>query len=174
MLYSAMGSTTKYWYRAERSAGQYWWHFSCQGDRKVSVSPCTVAFPPGLSLAHTYPTHLAKLGQHHDDGGVVLPQHPPEILGGLCQRPLGSDVRLLLSGIEPNTTGESKGCVWRTASGNTPKNQRVGKQMETLGKNQNSARCEGAGGVFGVNGPKKKAKVKLSLITISKGKSRLI
>lgn len=23
MLYSAMGSTTKYWYRAERSAGQY-------------------------------------------------------------------------------------------------------------------------------------------------------
>lgn len=28
MLYSAMGSTTKYWYRAERSAGQYWWHFS--------------------------------------------------------------------------------------------------------------------------------------------------
>lgn len=29
MLYSAMGSTTKYWYLAERSAGQYWWHFSC-------------------------------------------------------------------------------------------------------------------------------------------------
>lgn len=31
MLYSAMGSTTKYWYLAERSAGQYWWHFSCRG-----------------------------------------------------------------------------------------------------------------------------------------------
>lgn len=28
MLYSAIGSTTKYWYLAERSAGQYWWHFS--------------------------------------------------------------------------------------------------------------------------------------------------
>lgn len=28
MLYSAMGSTTKYWYLADRSAGQYWWHFS--------------------------------------------------------------------------------------------------------------------------------------------------
>lgn len=32
MLYSAMGSTTKYWYLAERSAGQYWWHFSCEGE----------------------------------------------------------------------------------------------------------------------------------------------
>lgn len=29
MLYSAMGSTTKYWYLADLSAGQYWWHFSC-------------------------------------------------------------------------------------------------------------------------------------------------
>lgn len=29
MLYSAIGSTTKYWYRADLSAGQYWWHFSC-------------------------------------------------------------------------------------------------------------------------------------------------
>lgn len=28
MLYSAMGSTTKYWYLADLSAGQYWWHFS--------------------------------------------------------------------------------------------------------------------------------------------------
>lgn len=33
MLYSAIGSTTKYWYLAERSAGQYWWHFSCQTER---------------------------------------------------------------------------------------------------------------------------------------------
>lgn len=30
MLYSAMGSTTKYWYLADLSAGQYWWHFSCR------------------------------------------------------------------------------------------------------------------------------------------------
>lgn len=28
MLYSAIGSTTKYWYLADLSAGQYWWHFS--------------------------------------------------------------------------------------------------------------------------------------------------
>lgn len=34
MLYSAMGSTTKYWYLAERSAGQYWWHFSCEGEQQ--------------------------------------------------------------------------------------------------------------------------------------------
>jgi len=29
MLYSARGSTTKYWYLADLSLGQYWWHFSC-------------------------------------------------------------------------------------------------------------------------------------------------
>lgn len=34
MLYSAMGSTTKYWYLADRSAGQYWWHFSCWCETK--------------------------------------------------------------------------------------------------------------------------------------------
>ncbi len=28
MLYSAIGSTTKYWYLADLSLGQYWWHFS--------------------------------------------------------------------------------------------------------------------------------------------------
>ncbi len=37
MLYSAMGSTTKYWYLAERSAGQYWWHFSCKGKRRQNL-----------------------------------------------------------------------------------------------------------------------------------------
>lgn len=35
MLYSAIGSTTKYWYLAERSAGQYWWHFSCTKHKKL-------------------------------------------------------------------------------------------------------------------------------------------
>jgi len=38
MLYSAIGSTTKYWYRAERSLGQYWWHLSCNATRTVSAS----------------------------------------------------------------------------------------------------------------------------------------
>lgn len=46
---------------------------------------------------NTYPAHLPQLGQHHDDGGVVLPQHPPEILGGLCQWPLSGNVCFLLS-----------------------------------------------------------------------------
>lgn len=32
MLYSAIGSTTKYWYLADLSLGQYWWHFSCKCD----------------------------------------------------------------------------------------------------------------------------------------------
>jgi len=76
-------------------------------ERKVSVSPRAVGFALGLSLAHTYPPHLAKLGQHHDNGGVVLPQHPPEILRGLCQWPLSGDVCLLLSATEP----KRKRCV---------------------------------------------------------------
>lgn len=31
-----------------------------------------------------YPPHLAKFGEHDHNGGVVFPQHPPEVLGGLC------------------------------------------------------------------------------------------
>ena len=34
MLYSARGSTTKYWYLADLSLGQYWAHFS----RPISLS----------------------------------------------------------------------------------------------------------------------------------------
>lgn len=44
MLYSAIGSTTKYWYLAERSAGQYWWHFSC-GRHKASFQIFTSLTP---------------------------------------------------------------------------------------------------------------------------------
>lgn len=44
----------------------------------------------------SYPAHLAQLCQHHHDGGVVLPEHPPEILCGLGQRSLRGDVGLLL------------------------------------------------------------------------------
>ena len=39
MLYSAMGSTTKYWYLADLSAGQYWWHFSCSGKKGGKSQP---------------------------------------------------------------------------------------------------------------------------------------
>lgn len=56
MLYSAMGSTTKYWYLAERSAGQYWWHFSCSAKNCRSESPvssqktlCLVIFGPKVN-----------------------------------------------------------------------------------------------------------------------------
>ena len=41
MLYSAMGSTTKYWYLADRSLGQYWWHFSW---KRTSMVNCWVQF----------------------------------------------------------------------------------------------------------------------------------
>lgn len=44
-----------------------------------------------------YPAHLSQLGEHDHDGGVVLPQHPPEVLGGLSQGSLRGQVRLLLS-----------------------------------------------------------------------------
>lgn len=47
-----------------------------------------------------HPAHLPKPGQHDDDGGVVLPQHAPEVLGALCQRPLCGYVGLLLSGVD--------------------------------------------------------------------------
>lgn len=44
----------------------------------------------------SYPAHLTQLCQHHHDGGVVLPEHPPEILRGLGQWSLRGDVGLLL------------------------------------------------------------------------------
>lgn len=44
----------------------------------------------------SYPAHLAQLCQHHHDGGIVLPEHPPEIFCGLGQRSLRGNVGLLL------------------------------------------------------------------------------
>lgn len=44
----------------------------------------------------THPSHLSELRQHHHDGGVVLPKHPPEVLCGFRQRTLCGDIRLLL------------------------------------------------------------------------------
>ena len=41
MLYSAWGSTTKYWYLADRESGQYWWHFSLPISRSL-VSITTI------------------------------------------------------------------------------------------------------------------------------------
>ena len=58
----------------------------------------TDAIVEGCWRAH--PAHLPKPGQHDDDGGVVLPQHAPEVLGALRQRPLCGYVGLLLSGAD--------------------------------------------------------------------------
>lgn len=44
-----------------------------------------------------HPAHLAEPSQHDDDGGIVFPQHAPEVLGALSQRPLSGYVGLLLS-----------------------------------------------------------------------------
>lgn len=56
------------------------------------------AIEEGHWCAH--PAHLPKPGQHDNDGGVVLPQHAPEVLRALRQRPLRGYVGLLLSGAD--------------------------------------------------------------------------
>lgn len=49
---------------------------------------------------HTYSAHFTQLGEHHNYGGIVFPEHPPEVFSGLCQGPLGSDVGFLLSELQ--------------------------------------------------------------------------
>lgn len=44
-----------------------------------------------------YPSHFSQFSEHDHYSGVVLPQHPPEVLSGLCQRALCGQVGLLLS-----------------------------------------------------------------------------
>ena len=44
------------------------------------------------SLLATHPSHLPELGEHDHDGGVMLPEHPPEVLHGLGEGALGGDV----------------------------------------------------------------------------------
>lgn len=46
---------------------------------------------------HTHSSHFTQLGEHYNYGGIVFPEHPPEVFRGLCQRPLGSNVCFLLS-----------------------------------------------------------------------------
>ena len=45
-----------------------------------------------MQVVSSYPAHFPLLGEHDDDGGVVLPQHPPEVLHGLVERALSGDV----------------------------------------------------------------------------------
>jgi len=42
--------------------------------------------------AVTYPAHLTQFRQHDDDGGIVFPQHAPEVFGGARQGTLSGDV----------------------------------------------------------------------------------
>ena len=53
----------------------------------VSRRPLT-----GPVLEALLAAHLAQLREHDDDGRVVLPQHPPKVLGGLGKGALGGDV----------------------------------------------------------------------------------
>jgi len=39
-----------------------------------------------------YPAHFLELGQHDHNGGVVLPEHAPEILCCILHRTLGGDI----------------------------------------------------------------------------------
>lgn len=43
-----------------------------------------------------YPAHFSELGQHYNNSGVVLPEHSPEVLCGLCQWSLCGNVGFLL------------------------------------------------------------------------------
>ena len=65
----------------------------------TGVFSVTSSFLCGVNVLceDTHSTHLTQLGEHHNYGGIVFPEHPPEVLSGLCQGPLGSDVGFLLS-----------------------------------------------------------------------------
>lgn len=56
-----------------------------------------------------FSTHLLELGEHDDDGGVVFPEHPPEIVSGVVQRALSGDV----SGSVPVTVDQTRVYVVR-------------------------------------------------------------
>lgn len=43
-----------------------------------------------MSLSH--PSQFVEFGEHDHDGGIVFPQHAPEVVGGDLQRSLGCDV----------------------------------------------------------------------------------
>lgn len=48
------------------------------------------------TCSNTYSAHFSELGEHDHNGGIMLPQHSPEVLGGLRQRALRGYVGLLL------------------------------------------------------------------------------
>lgn len=43
-----------------------------------------------------YLSSLLQLGQHYDGAASPFPDHPPEVLDGVLQRPLTRHVRVLL------------------------------------------------------------------------------
>ena len=60
-------------------------------DLKVEL-----VFKQSKTCVRTHSSHLSKFGQHHNDGGIVFPQHPPEVLGRGSQRTLRRYVSLLV------------------------------------------------------------------------------
>lgn len=52
---------------------------------------------PGLATRAADLLSLLDLRQHHDRVALPLPHHPPEVLHGVRQRPLGGDEVVLLS-----------------------------------------------------------------------------
>lgn len=45
---------------------------------------------------YAYPAHFSQLGEHDNNSGVVLPEHSPEVLCGLCQWSLCGNIGFLL------------------------------------------------------------------------------
>ena len=40
----------------------------------------------------TYPAFLHQICEHDDTAGIHLPDHPPEVIGGVWEGALGSDI----------------------------------------------------------------------------------
>ena len=89
----ATGSATRHASGRLAQSGGWWGQTGVSCEVVPTDSSHTAPFSPQQD---SYPAHLAQLCQHHHDGGVVLPEHPPEILRCLGQRSLRGDVGLLL------------------------------------------------------------------------------
>lgn len=50
----------------------------------------------GRKQLYAYPAHFSQLGEHNNNGGVVFPEHSPEVLCGLCQGSLRGNIGFLL------------------------------------------------------------------------------
>ena len=68
---------------------------------------------PERGRERTYPSHFSKFGEHDDDGGILFPEHAPEILRGAGQWTLRSNVRVSVPVTLPtNTMQRSSRPAW--------------------------------------------------------------